>query len=116
MSSIRSEEDTHRIRDHFASIVDLIETLVAVSEGAMEASTSFQHALRSQINGSYQSLEASRIKFENVARQLQQQEGEPSVQDLIQSLPPLVFPVAREARDLVTRVEAVTHTQEEDFR
>lgn len=111
VGSIRDEAVTRKVRDDFSSIVDLIETLVAVSEGAMDTPTSFQHALRSQIHDAYQALDARRVSFEKMARDLQQQDGQPSVREVVQSLPPLVFAVAREARDLATKIEGVTHGQ-----
>lgn len=116
VSSIRDEEVTRKIRDDFSSIIDLIETLIAVSEGAMDTPTSFQHALRSQIHDAYQALNARRVSFEKLARDLQEQDGQPSVRDLVQSLPPLVFAAAREARDLVTKMEGVTYNQGQDLR
>jgi hypothetical protein len=120
IGSIRSEDGLTVIRNHVNGILDVVDVLLAAAEGGMEQATSFQHMFMDQVMPAFQSLSRSKAQLEQTVRDSVKHDGKPSAKMFAQSLPPLVFQTAREARDLTARAEGVVFDDRngvgEDFR
>lgn len=108
------------LRDHINGILDVIDVILAAAEGGMEQSTSFRHRFESQVMPAMQSLSKSKDQLEQALQDTGKHDGKPSAKNFTQSLPPLVFQTAREAKDLTARAETVVVDDQagaiEDFR
>lgn len=120
VGSIRSEEGMRALRDHINGILDVVDVILAAAEGGMEQSTSFRHTFTNQVMPAVQTLSKSKEQLEQALQDTGKHDGKPSVKMFTQSLPPLVFQMAREAKDLTARAENVVIEDQagaiEDFR
>lgn len=108
------------IRDHVNGVLDIIDVILAAAEGGMEQTTSFQSLFANQVMSAFQSLSKCKEQLEQVVHDSTKHDGKPSAKMFAQSLPPIVFQTAREAKELTARAEAVLLDGQsgigEDFR
>lgn len=108
------------LRDHINGILDVVDVILAAAEGGMEQATSFRHMFTSQVTPAVQNLLKSKEQLEQALQDTGKHDGKPSAKMFTQGLPPLVFQMAREAKDLTARAENVVINGQdgaiEDFR
>jgi len=84
----------------------------------MEGPSSFQRALEEKLLDAFHTLAKCREQLEQAAHESAQHDGKSSAKAFAQSLPPLAFEIAREAKELIARAEEVVvgvHADGEDF-
>lgn len=120
VSSIRSEDGMPVVRNHLNGILDIIDVLLAAAEGGMEQTTSFQNIFTEQVMPAFEALNKSKGQLEQAVHDSTKHDGKPSAKMFSQSLPPLVFQTARDAKNLTARAESVMIDGQagagEDFR
>lgn len=108
------------IQDHVSGIVDIVDAILAAVESGMEQPTVFQNMFTEQVMPAFESLTRCKGQLEQALHDSTKHDGKPSAKMFTQSLPPLVFQAAREAKDLVARSERVVLDDKngagEDFR
>ena len=118
VGSVRNEEQMPAIRNHANSILDVVDVILGATENGMEQPSAFQTAFTNQTIVAYEKLGQCKMQFETAVQNSVQHDGKPSAREFSQSLPPIAFQIAREAKDLVLRAEKVagdTHAEREDF-
>lgn len=95
------------IRNRVNGILDVVDILLAAAEGGMEQETMFQAMFTDQIMPAFESLNRCKAQLEQAAVDSTKHEGKSSAKMFSQSLPPLAFQTAREAKDLTARAERV---------
>lgn len=95
------------VRNHVNGILDIIDVILAAVEGGMEQPTAFQDMFTEQVMPAFEALNKSKNQLEHAAQDSTKHDGKPSAKMFAQSLPPLVFQTARDAKDLTARSERV---------
>lgn len=96
------------LRDHINGILDVVEMILGAVEGGMEQPSEFQSMFTEEVMPAYEALSKSKLQLEQAIVDTGKHDGKPSAKMFTQSLPPLVFQTAREAKDLTARCERVT--------
>lgn len=105
----RKEEAGPIIRNHMMSISTTIENIVNSVERTGNEPSSYQATLREKSNPILTNLQECRDQMMQAG-----DETSPG-KEFIQQLPPLAFKIARETKELVSRVMAIEAGTQEDF-
>lgn len=106
------------IRNHASGILDTVDIILGTVEGGMETPSNFQTMFTNKTLSAFEALIKSKEKLEAATQDSMQHDGNPSAKQFAQGLPPLAFQIAREAKDLTSRVEGVSidgQADAEDF-
>lgn len=118
VGSIRNGDQLPTVRNHVNGIIDLVDIILAASEGGIETPTTFQTQFQKEVEQAYHKLNQCKLHLENAVEASLQHDGKPTSKEFAQSLPSLVFQTAREAKDLVAKADEVlvgSHGDNEDF-
>lgn len=115
VGSIRNGEQIPAIRNHVNGILDIVDIILAAAEGGIETPTSFQSMFEKEVETIYHKLNQCKLQLEHAIEVSVQHEGKASAKEFSQSLPPLAFQTAREAKDLVAKADGVMIGEGEDF-
>lgn len=107
MTSIRNEEPMSSIQGNISSIIDIVENVISATEGGMEDPSSYQAELKNTAATSVKALNDSKDRLLQVGNNPKVNVEGPSSRTFTQRLPPLAFAIARETKDLVSRIESV---------
>lgn len=92
-----------------------MDIILAAVEGGMEQPTSFQQTMTMIAEGGYNNLSKSKDQLEHAVHESIKHDNKPSARQFSQSLPPLAFQIAREAKELTGNIEGVMTQDNEDF-
>lgn len=84
----------------------------------METQSNFQSAFTNKTLSAFEALIKSKEQLERLVHESMQHDGKPSAKEFAQTLPPLAFQIAREAKELTSRAEGVlvsSQVDAEDF-
>lgn len=95
------------IRNHAGGILDTVDIILGTVEGGMETPSTFQTMFTNKTLSAFEALIKSKEQLERTAHESMEHDGKPSAKEFAQSLPPLAFQIAREAKELTSRVEGV---------
>lgn len=105
----RKEEAAPVIHNHMMSISTTIENIVNSVERTGNEPSSYQAALREKSNPILMNLQECRDQM------MQAGDDASASKEFSQQLPPLAFKIARETKELVSRVMAIEAGTQEDF-
>lgn len=117
VASIRSEGDLTAVRTHVSAISSVVNNVTSSTQHFVHKPET-SPLLRERAAPMLETLEYHRNRLIETAAQ---GEGPSSAEDLRECtnrLPPIAFEIARETKELVQRLEPVTHKddEEDDFR
>ncbi len=107
VGSVRNGDQMAMIRSNAGSILEDVDIILGAVEGGMETRTSFQTMFTNKTLSAFEALSQTRMTLEQLAHDSVQHDNKPSAKEFTQSLPPLAFQIAREAKDLAARAEQV---------
>lgn len=107
VGSIRNEDGMPILRDHINGILDIVDMLLAAVEGSMEQPSAFQSMFAEEVMPAFNALSKSKGHLEQAIVDSGKHDGKPSAKMFTQSLPPMVFQTARDAKDMTARAERV---------
>ena len=107
VDAIRSEEDMPVVRDHISAIAATIENVVLSVERTRNEPSSYQTILTERLGPIVTILQDCQEKLLQAGTSSTAYEGRPQSKEFMQKLPPLAFQVARETKELVSRVMAI---------
>jgi len=107
VDAIRGDEPTDKIQSHIATIANTIENIINSVERTGGEPTSYKGLLAEKSGPILKLLQECR----NNLLQTNLTEGRES----IQKLPPMAFQIARETKELVSRIMAIEAGRDEDF-
>lgn len=113
VGAVRNEDQPTVVRDHAHAILDVVEAVLAAAEAGMDQPSSFHAEFAKLVLPAYKSLNKCKAQLESA---LHDEKASPL--EFAQSLPPLAFQIAREAKGLTAKVEDVMigmHGDGEDF-
>ncbi|KAI1609541.1 hypothetical protein EDD36DRAFT_74183 [Exophiala viscosa] len=117
VDAIRNDEDMPVVRDHISAIAATIENVVSSVERTRNEPSSYQSILTERLGPIISILQDCGEKLLQASTNSTAYEGRPESKEFMQKLPPLAFQVARETKELVSRVMAIEagHGEAEDF-
>lgn len=106
------------IRTHMTTIIGTIENVVTSVERTANEPSSYQSALTEKSRPVMAILQDCREKMMQASQESSAFDNKPEEKDFTQKLPPLAFKIARETKELVSRIMAIEAGRggaEEDF-
>jgi gas vesicle protein len=107
VDAIRSSEPMTAVHDHITNIASRIGNIANSVERTASEASSYQSLLQDQSHDILSILQ-------NCRHELLQTSGSQS-RESMQRLPPLAFQIARETKELVSRIMAIEAGRDEDF-
>ncbi|EXJ83296.1 hypothetical protein A1O1_06915 [Capronia coronata CBS 617.96] len=107
VDAIRGEEGMPAIRNHIDTVAGTIENIVGSVERTANESSSYQATLREKSRASATMLQGCREKLLKTSSDCAADDNEPENKELTQKLPPIAFQIARETKELVSRIMAI---------
>lgn len=107
VDAIRSGEAMPAIRTHITTIAGTIENIVGVVERTAGEPSSFQATLSEKSRTSATTLQECREQLLKAGSDSTAYDGLSESKDFTQKLPPMAFQIARETKELVSRIMAI---------
>ncbi|KIX08193.1 uncharacterized protein Z518_02849 [Rhinocladiella mackenziei CBS 650.93] len=107
VDAIRGDKPTPTIRNHLTTIASAIENIVNSVERTGNEPSSYQTALTEKSRPMMTILQECRGKILQASTDSAAYDGKPEGKELTQKLPPLAFQIARETKELVSRIMAI---------
>lgn len=116
VDAIRNDDATAPIQTHISTIAGTIGNVVTAVERTSNETSSYQTLLIEKSQPIVLILQDCREKLLQAGADSTAYNGTPQSKEVIQTLPPLAFQVARETKELVSRIMAIEAGRgEEDF-
>ncbi|KAK6387007.1 component of the polarisome [Exophiala oligosperma] len=116
VDAIRNDDATAPIQTHISTIAGTIGNVVTAVERTSNETSSYQTLLIEKSQPIVLILQDCREKLLQAGTDSTAYNGTPQSKEVIQTLPPLAFQVARETKELVSRIMAIEAGRgEEDF-
>lgn len=117
VDAIRNDEDMPVVRDHISAIATTIDNVVTSVERTRNEPSSYQSTLTERSGPIMAILQDCREKLVQASTDSANIDGQAKSKEFMQKLPPLAFQVARETKELVSRVMAIDvgRGEAEDF-
>ena len=115
IEAIRGEEPISTVRAHLERIVSTVEGVLEMNARGSSNPSPYQAAWRSQTESVEQKLEDVTQRLLQASDEAEAYDQQSSAKDFTQKLPPMAFQVARQARELVRRVQELKSGGDDDF-
>ena len=115
IEAIRAEEPVSNIRANLERIVNIVEGVLEMNARGASDPSPYQAEWRSQTESVEQKLEEVTQQLLQASDEAEAFDQQSSVKDFTQKLPPMAFQVARQARELVRRVQELKAGRDDDF-
>jgi len=115
VDAIRGEEPLPAVRTHMANITGSLDNITSSTEAASREASSYQAILREKSLPSTTILEECKNKLMQASADSEAFDERPGAKEFIQKVPPLAFQVARETRELVSRIMTIEPGRDDDF-
>lgn len=116
VGSVRADDGASVIRQHTTDITSLVEKVLSSTHAAIDKS---EHAaLRERAEPVLRTLADCRARLVEANAEGAAIQDPARLKDFNNRLPPMAFEIARETKELVSRVEQIYHesTEDDDFR
>lgn len=114
VASIRADDGLQSVQKHVSAILGVVTNVVGATERLMH-DASADLTLREASEPVILSLGECRSRLEMTTKEGEDTKTPEALREVTNKLPPIVFEIARQTKDLVQRLEA-TFAEEEDFR
>lgn len=115
VASIRAEEGMNTVEAHINAIANVVANVVTSTEHLIH-DRGGDSALRERSEPIVQTLDECRGRLMNTAAEGHNVSSPEQLREITNQLPPLAFEIARQTKELVQRLESLTHGDEDDFR
>ncbi|KAJ5751787.1 Spa2 homology (SHD) of GIT [Penicillium odoratum] len=115
VASIRAEQELSSVEIHVSAIGDVVTNVVSATENLIH-DRSGDIALREQSEPAIKSLDECRGRLMNTVAEGHNATTPEQVREVTNQLPPLAFEIARQTKELVQRLDSLTHGDDDDFR
>ncbi|KAJ5933458.1 hypothetical protein N7454_005787 [Penicillium verhagenii] len=115
VASIRAEQELSSVEIHVSAIDDVVNNVVSATEHLIQ-DRSGDIALREQSEPAIQALDECRGRLLTTAAEGHHATTPEQMRDVTNQLPPLAFEIARQTKELVSRLESLIHADDDDFR
>ena len=115
VASIRSEQGLSSVETHVSAIGNVVSNVVAATEHLMRE-RSGDVSLREQSEPVVHTLDECRGRLMGAAAEGHNTESPEQLREVTNQLPPIAFEIARHTKELVQRLDSLTHGDDDDFR
>lgn len=115
VASIRAEEGMNTVETHVTAIADVVANVITSTEHLIH-DRSGDAALRERSEPIVQALDECRGRLMNTSAEGRNVSSPEQIREISNQLPPIAFEIARQTKELVQRLESLTHGDEDDFR
>lgn len=115
VASIRAEEGMSAIETHVSAIANVVANVVTSTEHLIH-DRSGDAALRERSESTVQALDECRGRLMGTSADGHDVSSPEQLREITNQLPPIAFEIARQTKELVQRLESLTHSDEDDFR
>lgn len=114
VDAIRNDDATATIRGHITMIAGAIDNVGSSVERTANEPSSYQASLTDKSQSIVSILHDCRAQLVQASTDLTVYEGKPESKMVTQQLPPLAFQIARETKELVSRIMAIEVGRRDD--
>ncbi|EXJ87123.1 hypothetical protein A1O3_04081 [Capronia epimyces CBS 606.96] len=107
VDAIRNDEAMPAIRNHITTIARTIENIVGAVERTANEPYSYQSTLSDKSHTSATMLQGCREQLLKAYSESAAYDNQPESKEFTQKLPPMAFQIARETKELVSRIMAI---------
>lgn len=115
VASIRSEQGMDTVETHVSAIANVVAIVISSTEHLIRE-RSGEAALRERSEPIIRALDECRGRLMGTAAEGHNASTPEQLCEATNQLPPIAFEIARQTKELVQRLESLTHGDEDDFR
>lgn len=115
VASIRAEQGLQTVETHVSAIGDVVTNVLSATEQLIR-DRSGDVALRERSEPITQALSDCRGRLMGTAAEGHNAASPDQLREVTNQLPPIAFEMARQTKELVQRLESLSHEDEDDFR